>query len=179
MLEIARDAEPFELNALLLRVAELLTPAVVENLPPYFQGIESLADAERWLELMLSESRLFAVQDKDNGSILGFLFIYIEDAHDAHIGYLLGEAYWGQGLASELIRGLIALAIEAQEWSKLIGGVDKTNQASSNLLRKLGFVELPAAEPSATEPSAIEPSAIEPSAIDDQVAFYEYHLSRP
>jgi RimJ/RimL family protein N-acetyltransferase len=60
-----------------------------------------------------------------------------------HTLAILGEDYWGQGLASELLRGFIAKATEEKRWFKLIGGVDKNNIASSRLLVKLGFVKQP------------------------------------
>ncbi len=79
------------------------------------------------------------VHHYDTNSICGFLFIHVEQNTDAHIGYLLGERYWGQGLATELLTGFIELCVKTQRWHKLIGGVDVANKASSHLLSKLGF----------------------------------------
>ncbi|MCP4297996.1 MAG: GNAT family N-acetyltransferase, partial [Proteobacteria bacterium] len=145
-----------DLSKLLDRIIVLLTPAVVENLPPYFQNINSLSEAREWYERMLIESHLFILKDKGDNSIIGFLFAYIENDCDAHIGYLLGEKYWRQGLATELLKGFINYAGKIEDWVKLIGGVDKSNVVSSKLLIKLGFVEQP-----------VE---------DGQVIFYEYKL---
>ncbi len=148
--------KPSDLSKLLDRIIVLLTPAVVENLPPYFQNINSLSEAREWYERMLVESHLFILKDKGDNSIIGFLFAYIENDCDAHIGYLLGEKYWRQGLATELLKGFINYAGKKEDWGKLIGGVDKSNVVSSKLLIKLGFVEQP-----------VE---------DGQVVFYEYNL---
>jgi [ribosomal protein S5]-alanine N-acetyltransferase len=51
----------------------------------------------------------------------------------------LGERYWGQGLATELLTGFIGLCVKTQAWRKLIGGVDVANKLSTHLLSKLGF----------------------------------------
>ncbi len=157
--EISREAARPALSNLLTRVPELLTPEVVENLPAYFHGIKSQVDALVWFERMVSESRLFVVKQRHVDSIIGFVFAYVGDGHDAHIGYLLGEAYWGQGLASELLRGFIEHVAKTEGWIKLIGGVDRRNQVSSTLLLKLGFVEQ--------------------SGGKGEVVFYEYLLPYP
>ncbi|MCE2571185.1 GNAT family N-acetyltransferase [Motilimonas eburnea] len=122
---------------LLACVPQILTPTVVAALPPYFHDVNSLAAAEVWLEQMLAQSRLLRVQTNVN-EVIGFLFIHMAD-NVAHIGYVLGQASWGKGLATELLQGLM---IEARKtpWHKLVGGVDQGNLASTKLLKKLGFV---------------------------------------
>ncbi|GLX79902.1 ferrichrome ABC transporter substrate-binding protein [Thalassotalea insulae] len=154
--ELLSDTPQDDLSNLLALVPELLTPKVVENLPPYFHGINSAADAKEWLERMMSESRLFVVKQKDADAIIGFVFAYVENDSAAHIGYLLGEAYWRQGLASELLKAFVVQVAQTESWDKLIAGVERSNQASSALLEKLGFVEQ--------------------SMSEEQVKFYQYPL---
>ena len=86
------------------------------------------------------------------------LYCLSEEESDAHIGYLLAEEFWGKGFASELLKSFIKEVAKTESWSTLIGGVDRSNIASANLLKKLGFVE------QASDESA--------------VVFYEYKLSR-
>lgn len=144
-------------SSLLERIPQILTPAVVENLPPYFHGITSGEQARAWLERMLLESRLLKIEAK-NHELIGFLFAYVEGEDCTHIGYLLAEDYWGKGLASELIQGLIDEVVKSEPWVKLIGGVDPTNVASAKLLTKMGFVEQPTS--------------------GSDVVFYEYKLPK-
>lgn len=125
----------------LVRITALLTPNVVENLPPYFDKVNTIEKVQDWYQKMVSESRLFAVKQADTKTIIGFVFVYNEPDKGAHIGYLLGELYWNKGYATELLQGLIKFAIESREWTTLIAGVDKHNTASSKLLLKLGFIE--------------------------------------
>jgi len=138
--EISSDTPKSDIECLLSQIPTLLTPMVVKNLPPYFQDMKSETDAQIWLEKMLSESRFFVLSQSDLKSAVGFLFAYVENADDVHIGYLLGEEYWGEGLASELLQGFIAYTAKTESWSRLIAGVERGNQASSRLLLKLGFV---------------------------------------
>ncbi|WP_430461460.1 GNAT family N-acetyltransferase [Thalassolituus sp. LLYu03] len=145
-----------ERSQLLARVPLILTPAVVEHLPPYFHNITSPEAAAHWLEHMVSEGRLATVQ-YESQAIIGFLFIHTEK-DTAHIGYLLAEPFWGQGLASELLQGFIAHAKQSGQWQTLMGGVDEANTASANVLKKLGFSEI---------------------AVNEQrVIFYQYPLNR-
>lgn len=129
-----------EHTTLYQRIPQILTPAVVENLPPYFHGIDSRELAQQWLERMLSESRLMLVRSQQ-GTLMGLLFAYVESEREAHIGYLLAEEFWGKGFASELLQGFITQATQSECWEKLIGGVERSNVASAKLLQKMGFTE--------------------------------------
>lgn len=140
--------------ALLERIPQILTSTVVENLPPYFHQVDSQVSAGVWLERMLSDSRLLLVTTVED-ELIGFLFVFV-DNDKAHIGYLLAEAYWGKGLASELLQGFIDAVATTESWVKLIGGVDRSNIASIHLLKKLGFVE---------------------SEGDSHVVFFEYRMT--
>ncbi|MGS0694715.1 GNAT family N-acetyltransferase [Shewanella sp. 0m-4] len=157
--ELFSEIAPAELSPLLVRVTELLTPAVVENLPPHFQHIDSLSDARKWFKRMVVESRLFVVKHTEANVIIGFMFVFIGSKRDAHIGYLLGEPYWGQGLATELLQGFIDISIQGQSWDYLIAGVSQSNKASAKLLLRLGFVEQPC--------------------VNGPVVFFRYLLSQP
>ena len=84
---------------------------------------------------------MFLVCETPSETIIGLIFVYVDKDKQAHIGYLLGEDYWGRGFASELLTGFIAFASRQADWSGLIGGVEKANTVSSHLLQKLGFVK--------------------------------------
>mgnify|MGYP000256463622 CR=1 FL=1 len=158
VVEVSGELSLTERSVLLEQIPDILTPLVVENLPPYFHGITSCELAGTWLDRMLSDSRLLQVKSQTH-ELIGFLFAYVENESNVHIGYLLSEEYWGQGLASELLRSFIEEVSKIEPWSKLIGGVETSNAASANLLKKLGFVGRPANE--------------------SDVVFYEYMIPRP
>jgi len=145
-------------SILLNRIPEILSPTVTKNLPPYFHDIESEAQAKEWYKRMVTESRLFIIEQRDK-SVIGFLFAHTSKSKDVHIGYLLDENHWGSGLATELLIDFIELAKMEQKWNRLIGGVEQNNTASSHLLEKLGF-------------------SVSRSTNDESVVFYEYNLTR-
>ena len=141
----------------LVSITQLLTKKVVENLPAYFQNINSLLDAQNWYKQIVSKSRLFMVKHTGSNRIIGFVFLYIGSDDNAHVGYLLGESYWGKGYATELLKGLIDFITHENRIQRLIAGVATNNIVSCKLLHNLGFVK------TASE--------------NNQTIFYEYQLS--
>jgi [ribosomal protein S5]-alanine N-acetyltransferase len=133
-----------ELSQALLK---LLTPRVVETLPPHFSGIDTPERAAHWLAQMRCESQLLLVQSAASAEPVGLVFIHAPDEGGTqvgapatwHLGYLLGEDYWGQGLASECLRGLIDWCRAAEFSVFLLAGVEPGNHASIRLLSRLGF----------------------------------------
>lgn len=125
---------------LITQILNVLTPSVVHNLPPYFHGINDESQASKWLERILSDGRLVEVTD-DSGELVGFIFIHETNHTTSHIGYLLAESYWGKGLATELLKEFINTVKVTESWEVLVAGVNASNQASCQLLKKLGFIE--------------------------------------
>ena len=60
------------------------------------------------------------------------------------IGWSLAEAFWGQGLASEAARLVIAHAFAAQGLKVLWSQTSDSNQASSRMMMRLEFERCPA-----------------------------------
>ncbi|GIU34538.1 ferrichrome ABC transporter substrate-binding protein [Shewanella colwelliana] len=159
VVEVTLDMTADQREALLNTLPQLLTPKVVENLPPYFHGVNTKAAAQRWLSRMITESQLLIVKKRSESVIIGMLFIFVDEHKDAHIGYLVDEQYWRQGLASELLQGFMHHARQIGPWARLIGGVAADNTASATLLQKLGFIKASNCPPC------------------DDVIFYEYRLA--
>lgn len=76
------------------------------------------------------------------GDLWGVLICAQTAPQELHIGYIIGQAQWGKGLASELILGLCQAARSA-DIKTLIGGVARDNPASARVLEKAGFQAAP------------------------------------
>ncbi len=131
-------------SGLLTQAIELLSADVVKSLPPDFHGITSLELAEQWFLTLSAQSRIMVIKRAELGPAIGFIFLYESSDRSAHVGYLLGQHYWGKGYAKEFLRGLIKWCEEQGSLSSLRGGVEMTNLASKKLLTALGFVEVSA-----------------------------------
>ena len=58
---------------------------------------------------------------------------------DVRLGYLLSEAAWGKGLASEMVNGFVCWCLKETSISSITGGVALDNPASKRVLEKNGF----------------------------------------
>ncbi|WP_394204241.1 GNAT family N-acetyltransferase [Shewanella waksmanii] len=126
---------------LLEEVITLLTPAVVAPLPAYFQGINDIDAAKDWLVKITDDSELLLVRCRQSHQLLGLVFIHF-DCQLAHIGYLIRQQNWRQGLASELLSELIIQMRTVENLTCLMAGVSADNRSSMHLLQKLGFVNI-------------------------------------
>jgi [ribosomal protein S5]-alanine N-acetyltransferase len=59
--------------------------------------------------------------------------------HTAEVGYWLGEAYWGQGVATASVAGFLPWAAETFGLTRFVGHVFSSNPASMRVLEKCGF----------------------------------------
>lgn len=129
-------------------LTELLTvnadPDVTRYLP--YASWTSWADARAWLDrmnaltsdgtgrqLVIARSRPTLVI----GSVL--LFRYEEGSNRLELGYVLGRAHWGQGYATEALRLLLNHLFHKAGIRRVEAEVNPENQASSAVLRRLGF----------------------------------------
>lgn len=86
---------------------------------------------------------MLLVSLKHSGELVGLMILASDpgsaESPTVHIGYLLAETVWGQGVASELLKGLVE-AVENDGPTRLVGGVGRDNVASSRVLQKASFV---------------------------------------
>jgi RimJ/RimL family protein N-acetyltransferase len=83
----------------------------------------------------------FAVTDKATGELYGAIALSNNQAHkNGEIAYWIGEAYWGNGYATEALKGLIAFAFEEKGYHKVWGRFFAENPASGKVMEKVGMV---------------------------------------
>lgn len=122
-------------EALARDLTGVLRPEVLAHLPPSFAFDPALAS--QWIEARAAESEVYVLR-LGGGRLVGLLIAGSVPPGRCHLGYLLGKDYWGQGLASEMLAGLIG-ALRAGALLCLIAGVDPGNRASVRVLEKAGF----------------------------------------
>lgn len=126
-------------------LAEILTPAVLAHLPPDFGPGDGPGAMAEWIALRRSRASISLVETA--AAPIGLLFVFRPDpaSPDLHVGYLLSEAAWGQGYATELLRGLLA-NLRGNDPLTLRARVARDNPASARVLLKAGFAADPAPE---------------------------------
>lgn len=122
----------------------MMTDAVTRYLPDSWQGRYDPARAEAWIAARESEGPLLVVTERATDEVVGLLLLFESANDDAtaigiRLGYLLAEAAWGRGLATELVGGLVDWCRRRPTIHTLIGGVADNNQASIRALASNGF----------------------------------------
>ncbi|WP_028025806.1 GNAT family N-acetyltransferase [Enterovibrio calviensis] len=136
------------LNAVSTQLAAILTPDVTRHLPPDIQTVRDKESAANWLSSILNECQFVAVSLVDHDALAGFFLLYPEaieqesqgDGYLLRLGYVVAERYQGQGLASEMIAGLVAWCRASGVVTALSGGASAENAPSIKVLEKNGFV---------------------------------------
>ena len=126
-------------------VASMLTEPVTRWLLPAWQGNYTLERASEWIRGRDEEGTTLLVFDKSTFDTVGLMILFEmpseEDPgnQDVHLGYLLSEATWGKGIASELVEGFVSWCRDQGCISSISGGVAHDNLASKRVLVKNGF----------------------------------------
>ncbi|MEL7976387.1 GNAT family protein [Isoptericola sp. F-RaC21] len=83
-----------------------------------------------------------AVERASDGAFVGWcgLFDWNPDFRSATLGYVLGEAMWGNGYATETAHALLRWAFGTLPLNRVQSETDTRNAASARVLEKLGFV---------------------------------------
>jgi RimJ/RimL family protein N-acetyltransferase len=98
------------------------------------------ADYRHFLEQVVLMEPTWAIVRRATNELAGA--IGLSPRHDggsAELGYYLGRAHWGQGLATEAGQAIVAFGIEDLDYPRLTSGYHLDNPASGRVLAKLGF----------------------------------------
>jgi RimJ/RimL family protein N-acetyltransferase len=118
--------------------------AVWRNLRDRFPYPYTEEDARAWVRACAPvdpPQNLAIVDSGVGGAVGGIGLIPGEDIyrHSAEVGYWLGEAAWGRGLATLALRAFCDYAFATFDLRRLWAGVFSWNPASCRVLEKAGF----------------------------------------
>jgi len=82
----------------------------------------------------------WAVTWAADATLLGWCGLqYLPDTDETEVGYLLGRAWWGQGVATEAAQASVAYGFAHFDFAEIIGITHPDNVASQNVLKKCGM----------------------------------------
>ena len=117
-------------------IGDFMVSKTLSNVPyPY-----TLDDADEWLEIVDNEE--FNLSIFLNNDLIGGVGLTHKEDDFYELGYWLGVEYWGQGYATESIRGLLSYAKTNTPYEKFKANVYKENVAYAKVLEKNGFQRL-------------------------------------
>ena len=114
------------------------------NVRDHFPSPYTLADAELWIDRVLTSGEpetQFAIDV--GGEAVGGVGVFLQEdvsRRSAEIGYWLGEAHWGRGIMTEVIRRFTAHAFDAYDLLRVYALVFEWNQPSCRVLEKAGYI---------------------------------------
>lgn len=135
-----------ERDALLRELEPMLTPAITTYLPLNMGFPGSYASISDWVDDRIAEADVMCIHIRDTQKLAGLLFCFTEpDSDDVpviHVGYFLGEEFWGRGIGTESLGALVS-EFRTRSPIRLEAGVDRENIGSARVLAKSGFVLKP------------------------------------
>ena len=123
-------------------VAGILTEPVTKTLPVAWHGAFSEERARDWIAERDREGAGLLVVEKATGNPVGLVILFeipSDDGIEVRLGYVLAEASWNLGFATELVEGLVRWCRAQPSIRSLAGGVAPDNPASRRVLEKNGF----------------------------------------
>lgn len=115
---------------------------VWRNLRDAFPNPYTLSDAKRWIESanpVLPITNFAIVVDGAAVGAIGLLLKEDVFRRSAEIGYWLGEAFWGRGIATEAVRAITDYAFANFDLCRVYAGVFEWNPGSMRVLEKAGY----------------------------------------
>ena len=134
------------------------------NLRDSFPHPYTLADAEQWISFARQNSpqTLFAVEV--DGEAVGSVGLFPKsdlERLSAEMGYWIGEACWGKGVATAAVRALSAYGLKELGLTRIFAVPLVSNPASLRVLEKAGYVR----------EGVLRRSAIKEGVVVDQVLY--------
>ncbi|MEO7478703.1 MAG: GNAT family protein [Lysobacteraceae bacterium] len=118
-------------------------PQVSRHLGERFPYPYTEQDAQLFVAhaLHLQGEKTFAIEI--NGRACGGIGLHPGEGverHSAELGYWLGRAYWGEGVATKAVRALVPHALRELKLYRLQARVFADNPASMRVLERCGFI---------------------------------------
>jgi ribosomal-protein-alanine N-acetyltransferase len=109
-------------------------------LPPPYERVQQLVheQLDHWQEYGYG---WWALERRAHpGTFIGWAGLqYLPETDETEVGYLLGSAHWGRGLATEAAQASVRYGFEELGLRQIVGIVHPDNVASQRVLKKAGL----------------------------------------
>jgi ribosomal-protein-alanine N-acetyltransferase len=106
--------------------------------PKYVEQVQGLI--HRWAVRFNSRQGIrWGIVRKTDNVLIGSCGYRYKDAFVAELGYELAKAYWRQGVMTEALKAIVVFGFETLNLNRIEARVMLENNASTQLLKKLGF----------------------------------------
>ena len=104
---------------------------------PYGQS-----DADDWIRLVMGQQPEVFFAIANDSEAIGNIGVHLKDdvyRRSAEVGYWLGEPFWGQGIATRVLKVFTEFAMAEYDLVRLYAYVFDWNPASGRVLEKAGY----------------------------------------
>lgn len=135
-----RSYRPADVEAIVRHADD---PRIAANMTDAFPYPYTAEKAQEWMEVVANQDRetLFALGDERE--LIGSIGLHLGEGvyrRTAEIGYWLGEAFWGRGIASAAVVALTEYAFtNFEDLVRIQSRVFSSNPASARVLEKAGY----------------------------------------
>ena len=104
------------------------------------EALHTVSSAKRLFQRILYDPSIYSLAVLDNHSreYIGHVFIHDLD-RQPELGFMFDKAYWGKGVASEVIGAFLPKALTDLKLPQVSAKVDSCHISSIRVLEKLGF----------------------------------------
>jgi RimJ/RimL family protein N-acetyltransferase len=128
-----------DVSAIAALAGELDVSRMTARMPHPYLRIDAEGFISRAAQLASFDNQTLVVEHQTEGPI-GSIGLFPSQKGQPEIGYWIGKPYWGQGFASEALRGLQDWAKAVQGRRYLTAGHFADNPISGQVLIKAGFL---------------------------------------
>jgi len=149
--EMLHDNETIELSTIILRrfrggdAEDILEYASDEKTVKHLMwaGVKTIQEARASIyDYYLSRPGIYAIELKENAKCIGCIDIRLNTSHErAEFGYVLNRNYWGLGIMSAALEGVLALCFDKLGLNRVEAGYFTGNEASGRVMEKCGMVK--------------------------------------
>lgn len=135
---ILRNWETSDLEGLVKNANNI---EIAKNLRDGFPFPYTIAHGNEWLKIALNNPYFFAITIDDK-AVGGIGLTVGEDIEriSAEVGYWLGEEYWGKGIASSALNGIVEYGFNKLDLKRIFATPLEQNIGSRRILEKNGFI---------------------------------------
>jgi len=109
----------------------------------HFPHPYTLEDAKNWIgNVSQKDNENLQLAIEVNGQAVGGIGLLKKEAnyrHSRELGYWVGEEYWGKGIITEAVNGIIKYGFSTLGLQRIFARCYEHNKASQHVLKKCGF----------------------------------------
>ena len=131
-------------------MAELANNINIARMLAHMPHPYSIKEAESFIakaQENIGRACIYSITESESGRLIGVGSLHeTREDPEPHMGYWIGEPYWGKGYASEAARALVDLYFKVTNRPALLVSARVSNEASKKVIRKCGGAHIGTAE---------------------------------